>query len=481
MMNLNNTLIKKFNFDVLAFYLFFLWKISPGIFADGFNYDDSHEILISRADSVYDFFAFADHHFLYSLTLYLLIFFIPFTKLQVINIFLVVVIFYQTKKLYEKLELSYLSFVLNIFILVSSPIFLQYSLRIKQYTLDYLLTLILIYTFIRLEKKEIPQFQFVLTGVLISIFSLILIPVFIILFLLNFKNNLKGINLKTIFITVVAIFLFTYIGSVRLKIFDEKFIDYYSFSFSVEGNFLYEILNLYSELLIFFRGISDNGYLSIYLLIFVYGLYKFSKNKFKKILVGFVLLFLIFCFLHILNFYPIGAGRNMTFIFPFIILFLSYSINDVNFDRKNILFFVLASVVFLNFTKIEYPDSFISNILEETSINELIIVDYYLIPQFSLYSNDDITTIKRRYFTDDKCLYSSNKHNIIFLQDKLCNPIELNENNTIKYEQYQKITFIGEENSYNNYKKIKELFKKEKLSLISDIRLDKSYRLSYEK
>ena len=59
MMNLNITLIKKFNFDILALYLFFLMKVSPGIYADGFNYDDSHEILITRVDSVYDFFAFA--------------------------------------------------------------------------------------------------------------------------------------------------------------------------------------------------------------------------------------------------------------------------------------------------------------------------------------------------------------------------------------------------------------------------------------
>ena len=45
-------------------------------------------------------------------------------------------------------------FISDCFSFISSPIFLQYSLRIKQYTLDYLLTLLLIYSFIRLEKNE---------------------------------------------------------------------------------------------------------------------------------------------------------------------------------------------------------------------------------------------------------------------------------------------------------------------------------------
>ena len=480
MMNLNITLIKKFNFDIFVLYSLFLWKISPGIFADGFNYDDSHEILIRRADSFYDFFAFADHHFLYSVIIYLLTFLMPYTKLQVINIVLVLIIFFQTKKLYEKLKFSYLSFVLNIFILISSPIFLQYSLRIKQYTLDYLLTLLLIYSFIRLEKNEITEAYFILIGVLVSISSLIAIPVFVVLFLINLKKNLKGINLKTLLISLIAIFTFTYSGGVRLKIFDKKFIDYYSFSLSRGESFSKEILNLYGELLIFFRGISDNGFLGIYLLIFIYGLYKFYSSNFKKISIGFICLFLIFCILHILDFYPIGAGRNMTFLFPFVILIISNSINHIDSNKPPLLFFVISSILFLNFVQIEYPNSYISSFVEKTSINELVVIDYYLIPQYSLYGNKDDTTIRRKRYKGDECLYSSNKKNIIFLQDKFCNPIEL-ESKKIEYDDYQKITFIGEENSYNNYQKIKELLKKQKLSLISDIRLDKSYKLSYEK
>ena len=154
MMNLNITLIKKFNFDILVLYLFFVWKILPAVYADDFNYDDSHEVLVTRIDTIYDFFLFSDHHFLYTSILYLLDFVIPFSTLQIVNLFFALVILFCTKKLYEKLSFSYLSFLLNAVVLISSPIFLEYSVRIKQYTLDYLLTLLIIFSFVKLEKKR---------------------------------------------------------------------------------------------------------------------------------------------------------------------------------------------------------------------------------------------------------------------------------------------------------------------------------------
>ena len=242
-MNLNITLIKKFNFDVLALYLFFLWKISPGIFAKGFSYDDSHEVLVTRVDTVYDFFAFADHHFLYSLILYLTSFLIPYTNLQIINLVFVLTILFFTKKLYEILSLSYISFLLSTLILLSSPIFLDYSIRIKQYTLDYLLVLLTIYIFAKLESSEITFRQFQVFGLLVSVSSLILLPIFIIFFIL-LQKQLKELNIKVFIIGGLLAYFFYNIGVVRLKIFDEKYIDYFSFSFMLDGSMFEELINL---------------------------------------------------------------------------------------------------------------------------------------------------------------------------------------------------------------------------------------------
>ena len=87
MMNLNITLIKKFNFDILALYPFFRLEDITAVYADDFNYDDSHEVLVTRIDTIYDFYSL-DHHFLYTSILYLLDYVIPFSTLQIVNLFL---------------------------------------------------------------------------------------------------------------------------------------------------------------------------------------------------------------------------------------------------------------------------------------------------------------------------------------------------------------------------------------------------------
>jgi len=480
MMNLNITLIKKFNFDVLALYLFFLWKISPGIFADGFNYDDSHEILISRADSVYDFFAFADHHFLYATLLYLLVFIIPFANLQIINLVFVLFILFFTKKLYEKLSFTYLSFVLSGLILLSSPIFLTYTLRIKQYTLDYLFALLIIYMFVKLEKSEILKQQFFYFGIVVSLFSLILAPVFIVLLTINLRENLKTLSIWIYIVLGILIYGFFEIGAITLKFFDEKYLDYFSFSFLTQGSIFDEMNNLYYSLLIFFRGISDNGSLFIYLLLFAIGLLKTFKTE-KKLVVSFVLLFVLFCIFHVVDLYPISAGRNMTFIYPFVIIFLSQIIQITNNDKVSVIVFLLCTVLFSTFNKINYPNSYVSNLLHDSSSEELTIVDYYLIPQFTLYSDNSFTEIERRRSRFDQCLYSSNAENIIFLQDEYCNPLVLDLNKNKNYERYKKIVFISEENNINTKDEVTKVFKNTGFSIVSETKLGKSYKLVYEK
>ncbi len=479
-MNLNITLIKKFNFDVLALYLFFLWKISPGIFADGFNYDDSHEILISRTDSVYDFFAFADHHFLYATLLYLIVFIVPFVNLQIINLVFVLVILFFTKKLYEKLSFAYLSFVLSGLILVSSPIFLTYTLRIKQYTLDYLLALITIYMFVKLEKSEISKQYFFYFGIVVSLFSLILAPVFIVLLIINFRENFKTLSIGIFIILVILIYAFFKIGAISLKFLDEKYVDYFSFSFLLQGSIFDEISNLYYSLLIFFRGISDNGSLFLYLTLLVIGLLKTYKTE-KKLTVSFILLFVLFCIFHVVDLYPISAGRNMTFIYPFVIIFISQIIGIPRNNKVSVIIFLLCTILFTTFNQINYPDSYISDLLHDSSSKELTIVDYYVIPQFSLYSDNSSSTIERRKSQFDQCLYSSNTENIIFLQDKSCNPLNFGLNKNINYERYNKIVFISEENKINTKYEVKKIFENLKFSLISETKLGKSYKLVYEK
>lgn len=479
-MNLNITLIKKFNFDILALYLFFLWKVSPGIFADGFNYDDSHEILISRADSVYDFFAFADHHFLYATLLYLLVFISPFANLQIINLVFVLVILFFTKKLYEKLSFAYLSFVLSGLILISSPIFLTYTIRIKQYTLDYLLVLLIIYVFVKLEKSEISRQYFFYFGIVVSLFSLILTPIFIVLLIINLRENFNTLSIGIYIILGILIYAIFEIGAITLKFFDEKFVNYYSFSFLTQGSIFDEISNLYYSLLIFFRGISDNGYLFMYLLLFTIGLLKTYKTE-KKLVISFTLLFVLFCIFHVVDLYPISAGRNMTFIFPFVVIFLSQIIRISNNDRVSVIIFLLCTALFTTFNQISYPNSYISNLLHDSSDEELTIVDYYLIPQFSLYSNNSYTKIERRRSQFDQCLYSSNTENIIFLQDKYCSPLVLDLNKNINYERYKKIIFISEENKINTRDEVKKVFENIEFSIVSETKLGNSYKLIYEK
>ena len=106
---------------------------------------------------------------------------------------------------------------------------------------------------------------------------------------------------------------------------------------------------------------------------------------------------------------------------------------------------MLCTVLFSTFNKINYPNSYVSNLLHDSSSEELTIVDYYLIPQFTLYSDNSFTEIERRRSRFDQCLYSSNAENIIFLQDEYCNPLVLDLNKNKNYERYKKIVFISEE------------------------------------
>lgn len=480
MMNLNITLIKKFNFDILALYLFFLMKVSPGIYADGFNYDDSHEILITRVDSVYDFFAFADHHFLYSLILYLISFFIPFVNLQIINLLFVFIILFLTKKLYQVLSLSYLSFLFSVIILISSPIFSEYALRIKQYTLDYLLVLLLIFIFVKFDRSEITTQQFLLFGVLVSSLSFILVPIFLTTIFFNFRKNFRLDNLKILILVGILAYIFFGIGVVRLKFLDEKFIEYFSFSFLINGSLIEELSNLFFALLIFFRGVSDNGFLFLFLSIFTVGLFKSYKRN-KKIVEIFALLLAIFCLLHLFDIYPISGGRNMTFIYPFVILFSS-QIADISKNKRiSMIILFVASILLTSSTQVSYPNSYIAEFVNELSDRELIIVDYYLIPQYSLYSENTYTKIQRRNTETDKCLYSSNKENIIFLNDDKCNQKALELNANLNYNSYKRIIFLSEENKINTKGEVNRIFKNLQFSLVSETKLGKTYKLIYEK
>ena len=479
-MNLNITLIKKFNFDVLALYLFFLWKISPGIFADGFNYDDSHEILISRANSVYDFFAFADHHFLYSLILYLISFLIPFVKLQIINLLLVLGTLFFTKKLYELLSFSYASFILGGIILISSPIFLEYSIRIKQYTLDYCLVLLMIYMFAKLENSMITSKQFQLFGLLASSASLILLPVFITFLIIRFRNYFKELNFKILIFAATLAYFFFKIGFVRLKIFDEKYTEYFSFSFFQGNSVIDELNNLVFALLIFFRGVSDNGFIFLFLIFFSVGLVKSYKTN-KTIVEAFILLLITFCLLHLFDLYPISAGRNMTFMFPFIIIFSSQVVNFSNNKRISSSVFIVISVLLTSFSQSNYPNSYISEFVEEVNERELTIVDFYLIPQYSLYSNSMYTNIQRMFYATDECLYSSKNDNIIFLNDKNCAPLTIDINSNIEFNDHERIVFLSEENKFNTKDDINKVFENFEFYIVSEDKLGKTYKLIYEK
>ena len=479
-MNLNITLIKKFNFDIYALYIFYLWKVSSGIFAKGFSYDDSHEVLVTRVDTVYDFFAFADHHFLYSLILYLTSFLIPFANLQIINLVFVLTILFFTKKLYEILSLSYISFLLSTLILLSSPIFLDYSIRIKQYTLDYLLVLLTIYIFAKLESSEITFRQFQVFGLLVSVSSLILLPIFIIFFILSFKSNFKELNIKVFIIGGLLAYFFYNIGVVRLKIFDEKYIDYFSFSFMLDGSMVEELINLAFALLIFFRGISDNGFIIFYLVIFIIGLLKSYKSG-KKIVETFVILLIIFSFLHLFDFYPISAGRNMIFIFPFVVILTSQVVNISKKEKFSVFIFLVSGALLISFEKVNYPNSYISYFVDNVSDEELTLVDYYLIPQYSLYSNDTFTNIQRSSQATDRCLYSSNKNNIIFLIDRNCSPLAIEINFNKKINSYKRIVFLSEENENNTKEEVNQIFKDLNFSVVSEDKMGKTYKLIYEK
>ena len=479
-MNLNITLIKKFNFDVIALYLFFLWKVSPGIFADGFNYDDSHEILITRVDSVYDFFIFADHHFLYSLILYLISFLLSFANLQIINLLFVFGALFFTKKIYDLLSFSYASFLLGGVILISSPIFLEYSIRIKQYTLDYCLVLMMIYMFAKLENSMITSKQFQLFGLLASFSSLIVLAVFIAFLIVRFRDFFKESNFKFLIIALMLSYFFYNIAFVRLKIFDEKYTEYFSFSFFLGNSVIDEVNNLVFALLIFFRGVSDNGFIFLFLIIFIIGLLKSYKSN-KKIVEAFTLLLITFCFLHLFDLYPISAGRTMTFMFPFIIIFSSQVINFSNNKRLLLIIFIAISILLTNFTQSNYPSSYISEFVEDVNERELTIVDFYLIPQYSLYANSTYTNIQRMYKITDPCLYSTNRNNIVFLIDKNCSPLAIAMNSNIKFNDYKRIIFLSEENTINSKDEVSVVFENFDFYIVSETKLGKTYKLIYEK
>ena len=138
-------------------------------------------------------------------------------------------------------------------------------------------------------------------------------------------------------------------------------------------------------------------------------------------------------------------------------------------------FIFLATFLFTSFNQVNYPNSYINNFIDNVSEGEITIVDYYLIPQYSLYSNKNNTLIKRRYFQSDECLYSSAKEQIIFLQDRECRPLlfEIKEN----YNNYDRVIFLSEENKFNKKNEFKELFDNQEYSLISETKLGKTYNL----
>ncbi len=477
-MKTNIALIKKYNIDILLLVSFFLWRINTGLFPESFNYDDSHEILIYRTDSLYDFFAFADHHLLYSLLLYVWLLFISINSIQIINIVFCICIVFVTKHMYTKFSFGYWPFILNIFVLFNSPIFMDYSLRIKQYTLDYLLILLLINLLLDVQTDSITLNRFFLFGVLFSTFSLILLPVFSVFTIFVLHKRVKSFNLPLLLIPLILIIFFHFIGIVRLKIFDPEFFNYYSYSFNSGSGIGREIQNLFFNFLILVRGISDNGYLALFLLLFLFGLIQIYKSK-SILLYVFLLVLTIFSILHLLDLYPMGGGRNMIFIYPLVLILFSHNIKITKNKVLVLILVILNIFTITSFANFNYPDTYIKILIEDIGNQDLTIVDYYSIPQYTLYQDEVTTKISRRYSLEEDCLYSSNTESILFLQNNRCKSIDIETIELKILEEYETINIISEYNTINSIDDFESFFSKGGYVLEDKVEYKKSYKLVY--
>ena len=168
-------------------------------------------------------------------------------------------------------------------------------------------------------------------------------------------------------------------------------------------------------------------------------------------------------------------------MFPFIIVFSSQVVNFSNNKRLLLIIFVVISVLLTNFTQSNYPSSYISEFVEDANERELTIVDFYLIPQYSLYANSTYTNIQRMYKSTDPCLYSTNRNNIVFLIDKNCNPLAISMNSNRKFNDYKRIIFLSEENTINPKDEVNVVFENLDFYIVSETKLGKTYKLIYEK
>tara|TARA_Y100001970_G_C14186643_1_gene832981 strand:- start:116 stop:652 length:537 start_codon:yes stop_codon:yes gene_type:complete len=174
-----------------------------------------------------------------------------------------------------------------------------------------------------------------------------------------------------------------------------------------------------------------------------------------------------------------GGGRNMIFIYPLVLILFSHNIKITKNKVLVLILVILNIFTITSFANFNYPDTYIKILIEDIGNQDLTIVDYYSIPQYTLYQDEVTTKISRRYSLEEDCLYSSNTESILFLQNNRCKSIDIETIELKILEEYETINIISEYNTINSIDDFESFFSKGGYVLEDKVEYKKSYKLVY--
>ena len=394
--------------------LVYLYNIRSIVFPKNFQQDDISELFIEKYYELSCVINAGDNHPLWTFIIWLISRLDKLEYTYLISSINILVTIFSTLIFYSlmKKEFNNPTALFSVFLLLTSPTLLTYSVGLKQYSFEYLYSVFLLHM-VYLYKNELSKIildkKFYVISFFLIMMSLANLIIFTVLFSLSCFTHLKQskkIKFKfLLFLPLLAPFFLRAFSKVNRL----SFTDYWE-GFFLDFLALIQLFNLQYFCIAYFLknilGFTWNIYIALIIsILFVIGL--FTKNKINNFCISVLSFFVV---LNIFNFYPIGGVRTDIIFLVFFIYLVAYGFNKIlifnNFTFIIILVIVFYSHFFVQpFYKTETISPLINEISKEFDNNsDSIFVSYEQKNSFDYYGKDyfELTNLKRQ---DNNCNY----------------------------------------------------------------------------
>ena len=268
--------------------------------------------------------------------------FIPYIA-SIISIFY----FYKLCNSYFNRKISVL---LGVYFLTINKSILYFSSVFKQYSIEYLFTILCLYYFPKLDIGNLKIKQTLILAIILSILPMISLPTlyFIgVFFLINLFQNFKNKDFYKKFAIIITPFIIVLLGYYIFNLHPTKILQYIYYGSTWKecaGMSFLQTAAIVLKLLF-----EPNMFILFFIILFIsFGLFTiFKKSEYTKINIYLLSVPIIAVLSSMLNLYYIIIGRTAVFLIPLLILVMIRPV-DIKFKNK-IPTFIFSILFFISF------------------------------------------------------------------------------------------------------------------------------------